>query len=77
MRNFISTASLKIHLYIVQQIPNKSCGESRRTVVISTSSIGGGRGQWLGGNMASAEHESITGVWGQSPWSGGQEGEAP
>ena len=33
--------------------------------------IGGGRGQWLGGTMASAEHELITGVWGQSPWSGG------
>jgi len=41
--------------------------------------IGGGRGQWLGGTMARAEHEPITGVWGrapsgvkgQSPWSGG------
>ena len=77
MRNFISTASLKIHLYIVQQIPNKSCGESRRTVVISTSSIGGGRGQWLGGNMASAEYESITGVWGQSPWSGVRRAKPP
>jgi len=39
--------------------------------------IGGGRRQWLGGTMASAEHEPITGVWGQSPWSGGQGGEAP
>ena len=29
--------------------------------------IGGGRGQWLGGTMARAEHEPITGVWGQSP----------
>ena len=30
--------------------------------------IGSGRGQWLGGGtMASAEHEPITGVWGQSP----------
>jgi len=28
--------------------------------------IGGGRGQWLGGTMASAEHELITRVWGQS-----------
>ena len=27
--------------------------------------------------MASAEHERITGVQGQSPWSGGQKGEAP
>ena len=27
--------------------------------------------------MASAEHELITGVQGQSPWSGGQGGEAP
>ena len=42
-------------------------------------------GQWLGGTMASAEHELITGVWGrapsgvqgQSPWSGCQGGEAP
>ena len=24
--------------------------------------IGGGRGQWLGGTMASVEHEPITGV---------------
>ena len=27
--------------------------------------------------MASAEHEPITGVWRQSPWSGGKGGEAP
>jgi len=46
--------------------------------------IGGGRGQWLGGTMASAEHEPITGVWGQSLQQGpGEEplvsgwGEAP
>jgi len=47
--------------------------------------IGGGRGQWLGGTMASAEHEPITGVWGQSPQRGsgaeplvrGSGGEAP
>jgi len=26
--------------------------------------IGGGRGQWLGGTTASAEHEPITGVRG-------------
>ena len=32
--------------------------------------IGGGRGQWLGGTVASAEHEPITGVWGQSPQRG-------
>ena len=33
--------------------------------------IGGGRGQWLGGGtMASAEHEPITGVWVQSPQRG-------
>ena len=31
---------------------------------------GGGRGQWFGGIMASAEHEPITGVWRQG--SGGQ-----
>ena len=29
-------------------------------------SIGGGRGQWLGGTMARAEHEPIMGVWVQS-----------
>ena len=32
--------------------------------------IGGGRGQWSGGTMASAEHEPITAVWGQSPQRG-------
>jgi len=36
--------------------------------------IGGGRGQWLGGTMASAEHEPIKGVWGQIPqWGPGAE----
>jgi len=42
--------------------------------------IGGGRGQWLGGTMASAEHEPIKGVWEQSPQRGpgqGVRGEAP
>jgi len=35
------------------------------------SSIVGGRGQWSGGGtIASAEHEPITGVWGQSPQRG-------
>jgi len=51
----------------------------------SVGLIGGERGQWLGGTMASAEHEPIMGVWGrspsgvqgQSPCSGGQGGEAP
>ena len=33
----------------------------------SVGLIGGGRGQWLGGTMASAEHEPIMGVWGRSP----------
>ena len=34
----------------------------------SVGLIGGRRGQWLvGGTMASAEHEPIMGVWGQSP----------
>jgi len=32
--------------------------------------IGGGRGQWLKGTMANAEHDPITGVWGQSPQRG-------
>jgi len=36
----------------------------------SVGLIGGGRGQWLGGTMASAEHEPIMGVWGQSPLRG-------
>jgi len=59
----------------------------RRTYRQTTPSdtISGGRDHWLGGTMASAEHERITGVWGrapsgvqgQSPWSGGQEGIAP
>jgi len=36
--------------------------------------IGGEKGQWLGGTMASAEHEPIMGVWGQSPqWGPGAE----
>jgi len=39
--------------------------------------IGGGRGLWLGGTMASVDHEPITGVQGQSPLSGGQGGKAP
>jgi len=43
----------------------------------SVGFIGGGRGRWLGGTMASAEHEPIMGVQGQSPWSGGQGGKAP
>ena len=58
-------------------------GADFRFEVLGQSSvelIGGGRGQWLGGTMASAEHEPILGVWGQSPqrgpradpWLGGQ-----
>ena len=55
------------------------------TTTGQVSTIGGGRGQWLGGTMASAEHEPITGVWGQSPQPGpgaeplvrGSGGEAP
>jgi len=51
----------------------------------SVGLIGGGRGQWLGGTMASAEHEPImrsggrapSGVQGQRPWSVVQGGEAP
>ena len=39
-------------------------------VLARGSGIGGGRGQCLGGTMASAEHEPITGVWGQSPHRG-------
>jgi len=51
----------------------------------SVGLIGGGRSQWLGGTMASAEHEPILGVWGQSPQRGpgaepldrGSEGRSP
>ena len=51
----------------------------------SVGLIGGGMGQWLGGTVASAEHEPIMGVWGQSPQRGpgaeplvrGSGGEAP
>ena len=43
--------------------------------IFSKGVIGGGRGQWLGGTMASAEHEPITAVSGQSPWSGSPEAE--
>ena len=40
--------------------------------------IGCGRGQWLGGTMASAGHEPTTGVWGQSPQRGpGGQGAKP
>jgi len=37
--------------------------------------IGGGRGQWLGGTMASAEHERITGSGVEPP--AGSRGRAP
>ena len=44
----------------------------------SVGLIGGGRGQWLGGTMASAEHVPIMGVWGQSPQRGpGVRGRSP
>ena len=55
-------------------------GADFRFEVLGQSSvelIGGGRGQWLGGTMASLEHKPIPGVQGQSPWSGGQGGKAP
>ena len=38
--------------------------------IFSRGVIGGGRGQWLGGTMASAEHKPIMGFWGQSPQRG-------
>ena len=48
----------------------------------SVALIGGGRGQWLGGTMASAEHEPIMGVWDRAPSGSrgrarGQGGKAP
>ena len=46
------------------------CGLDPATQISATHNfivIGGERGQWLGGTMANAEHEPITGVWGQSP----------
>ena len=36
----------------------------------SVGLIGGGRGHWLGGTMASAVHEPIMGVWGHNPQRG-------
>jgi len=45
-------------------------GADFRFEVPGQSSVGlisGGRGQWLGGTMASAEHEPIIRVWGQKP----------
>jgi len=53
------------------------CSRSLQLLLVS---IGGVRGQWLWGTIASAEHEPITGVWeqtsqrgpGAEPWSGGQ-----
>ena len=43
-------------------------------LIDSGETIGGERGQWLGGTMASAVHEPITRVWGQSPqWGPGAE----
>ena len=38
----------------------------------SVGLIGGGRGQWLGGTMASAEHEPIMGVWWQRSGQGSE-----
>ena len=49
------------------------CDEHRRKLVkISGGArgariIGGGRCQWLGGTMASAEHEPITGPGAEAP----------
>jgi len=44
--------------------------QGRHRIFFQGRAIGGGRCQWLGGTMASAEHEPITGVWGQSPQRG-------
>ena len=43
-------------------IPYRQLYQSR-----NNKTIGGGRGQWLGGTMASAEHKPIMGVRGQKP----------
>ena len=56
----------------------RSIGADCRFEVPGQSSvglIGGGRGQWLGGTRASAEHEPIVGGLGQNPQRG--PGEAP
>jgi len=68
-----------VQTYIGADLRSEVPGQS------SVGLIGGGRGQWLGGTMASAEHEPImgilghspSGVQGQSPWSGGEGGETP
>jgi len=56
--------------YLRCKVVSRNIGADFRFEIPGQSSlglIGGGRGQWLGGTMASAEHEPIMVVWGQSP----------
>ena len=43
----------------------------------SVGLIGGGKGQWLGGTMASAEHEPIMGVGAEPPARSRGQGASP
>jgi len=72
--------------YIVElfSLSDKASNQGRPQVFFQ-GVIGGGRGQWLGGTITSAEHEPTTGAWGHSPQRGpgteplvrGEGGEAP
>jgi len=72
----LGLVSLRMHLSVLPfflTLMRLRIGADFRFEVPGQSSvglIGGGRGQWLGGTMASAEHEPIMGVWGQSPQRG-------
>ena len=65
--------TLRAHLNGTEVIQRRTVSGTNCPVTINwpqPAPIGGGRGQWLGGTMASAEHEPITGVLGQSPQRG-------
>ena len=63
-----------MHMFIDNWLTSQHyIGADFRFEVPGQSSVGlvcGGRGQWLGGIMASAEHEPMMEVWGQSPQRG-------
>jgi len=57
-------------LTCAQKLTQVGLGTDFRFEVPGQSSVGlisGGRGQWLGGTMASAEHEPKMGVRGEAP----------
>ena len=61
----LSTELLSVFfLYVILNVP--IIGADFRFEVPGQSSVGlisGGRGQWLGGTVANAEHEPVMGVW--------------